>query len=77
MGKAGDENPAPVLPILQGFSFDKFQSDPMRRTSITFYFPFWRTYMFFDTVNSEEKISSPSLFHVIKHSIVSESFTSE
>lgn len=33
-GKVGAVNLAPVLPVLQGFSFDKFQSGPMCRTSI-------------------------------------------
>lgn len=28
-GKVSAENPAPVLPVFQGFSFDKFQSGPM------------------------------------------------
>lgn len=36
-GKVSAENPAPVLPIFQGFSFDKFQSPPMCRTCIVFF----------------------------------------
>lgn len=39
-GKVGIENPAPVLPAVQGFSFDKFQSGPMGRTSVIFCFLF-------------------------------------
>lgn len=64
-GKVSAENPEPVLPVFQGFSFDKLQSGPMHRTCIIFYFLFLENMYLFLLSSIEKKKFTLQVFSVL------------